>query len=71
MYECKDILSTDKTLANDSIFKEIQNIDRRGLKFPAIVVLSIIVHNFIVVQKIISQNFEEKFLRISNPTPDK
>lgn len=64
--DCKDNLSTDKKIVNNSNFKEIHKLNRGGLKFPSIDVLNVIVHNFIVVQKIIGKKFEEKFLRVSN-----
>jgi hypothetical protein len=64
--ECKSNLTTDETLSNCSLFKIIHNVNRGGLKFPAIEVLNVIVHNFIVVQNILSSKSEVEFLKVHN-----
>lgn len=44
----------------------IQTLDRGGLAYPKPEILDIILHSFVVVQKLVSENHESLFLQVKN-----
>lgn len=62
---CKNNLTIDRSLAVDASFKVICDFDRGGLKYPTVDVVNIVVHNYIVVKKLVSE-FENDFLKETN-----
>jgi hypothetical protein len=64
---CFDQLSVDKELVcNEDTYKLINGLDRGGLKYPKEEIILVVLFCYIVVKKLLSQEFEEKFLRMPN-----
>lgn len=62
---CKNNLTIDRSLVVEPQFKLICDFDRGGLKYPTVDIVNIIVHNYIVIEKLVSE-FETDFLKEIN-----
>ena len=62
---CRENLTIDKELATGPQFDLISDFDRGGLKYPTVDIVNILVHNFIIIKKLIS-DFENEFLKQTN-----
>lgn len=54
----------DESYPNCNSF--IEKMDRGGLRYPHPKVLDIIIHTYLIVQKLVSTNYEQFFLKVSN-----
>lgn len=61
--ECKSSLVIDKELEADSSYKLIFTLDRGALMYPHPDVVTVVTHNYIVIQKLLSEDFENYFLK--------
>ncbi|GBM48822.1 hypothetical protein AVEN_18756-1, partial [Araneus ventricosus] len=64
-YKCRKKLLTDKEMDVDN-FKLIKSCDRGGLLYPSEFVTNIVLHIYIVTQKLISEKYELQFLKVQN-----
>lgn len=64
--ECLQYLTIEKELAVDPKFNYIHTCDRGGLKYPEINVVNAVVHNFVIIKKIVGGDQEKSFLKCSN-----
>ncbi|XP_035210574.1 uncharacterized protein LOC118184934 [Stegodyphus dumicola] len=60
---CFKLLVTDKVLENNQNYSLIKNMSRGGLLCPRADVVTVIMYNYVTVQKLLSVNNEQKFLK--------
>lgn len=63
---CKPNLINESVDESDCINSTIEKMDRGGLLYPHPKLVDIVVHIFIIVKKLISNDFEYLFLKVSN-----
>jgi predicted nucleic acid binding AN1-type Zn finger protein len=61
--QCTKLTCTDKELVVADTYHVIRNMDRGGLLYPQPDVVSIVVFNYLIIQKLIGLECEEAFLR--------
>ncbi|GBM41413.1 hypothetical protein AVEN_172191-1 [Araneus ventricosus] len=63
---CRQKLITDKESISHDNYKLIDVKDRGGLLYPSKIVVNAVIHTYIVVQKLISEKYEDKFIQVLN-----
>ncbi|GBN57736.1 hypothetical protein AVEN_255023-1 [Araneus ventricosus] len=63
---CRQKLRTDKGSISHDKYKLIDVKDRGGLLYPSKIVVNAVIHTYIVVQKLISEKYEDKFIQVLN-----
>ncbi|GBN90508.1 hypothetical protein AVEN_67663-1 [Araneus ventricosus] len=63
---CLQKLITDKESISHDNYKLIDVKDRGGLLYPSKIVVNAVIHTYIVVQKLISEKYEDKFIQVLN-----